>query len=143
MTRSGWIIGAALAVLTAMAAPSPSLASGKSEKANPEPGAPAYLRLEPIIVPVIHHGAVEQHLIFMLMLEFADEAAREQAKILLPRVVDGFVRDLSILASRPGTEEGIDLTVAKRYLLATGVRVLGADAIKNVLIERTIARRVS
>jgi hypothetical protein len=131
-----------LVVMLLVAAPG-KLRAADSAKAADAPAEAVYLRLDRIVVPVIRDGVVEQHITFVLVLELADERARMKAKELLPRLTDSFVRDLHILASRPRTaSDGVDLGVAKRHLLGASVRLLGADAVKDVLIQRTMTRPV-
>lgn len=114
---------------------------GRPKYENLESG-PFYMQLERITVPKIHGNTVEKLLTYILVVEFADAETRERAKLIMPKLMDAFVRDLHILSSRPGTaEDGVDLAVAKHYLLASGGRVMGADSVKDVLIERTITRK--
>jgi flagellar basal body-associated protein FliL len=114
---------------------------GRPKYENLESG-PFYMQLEGITVPKIQGNTVERLLTYILVVEFADAETRERAKLIMPRLMDAFVRDLHILSSRPGTaEEGVDLAVVKRYLIASGGRVMGPDAVKDVLVERTIARK--
>jgi hypothetical protein len=102
---------------------------------------PVYLRLERIMVPMIHGNDVEKLITFILVVEFSDAASREQAKTVMPRLMDAFRRDLHVLLSRPSSAEELDYNLFKRYLLASGKRVLGAESVKDVLIERTLARK--
>jgi hypothetical protein len=100
------------------------------------------MRLERIVVSKIQDNKVELLMTYILVVEFADPGARDRARLIMPKLMDAYMRDLHILTSRSGApEDGIDLAVAKRYLMASAARVLGADAVKDVLIERTIARK--
>jgi hypothetical protein len=140
LSRIACILAVALAASGALA----PVAAGDRKKYNFEKleNGPYYMRLERIIVPKIHDNAVEKLMTYILVVEFTDPESRDRAKLIMPKLMDAYMRDLHILTSRAGTaEEGIDLAVAKRYLLASGARVLGPDAIKDVLIERTVARK--
>lgn len=139
-SRIACIFAVALAALGA-AAPG---AAKDSKKYNLEKLAdgPYYMRLERIVVPKIHDNTVTMLMTYILVIEFANPEARDRAKVIMPKLMDAYMRDLHILTSRSGApEDGIDLTVAKRYLMASAARILGADAIKDVLIERTVARK--
>jgi hypothetical protein len=60
----------------------------------------------------------------------------------MPKLMDAYIRDLHILTSRPAAgDNGADPVVAKRYLLESSKRILGAEAVKDVLIERTLSRK--
>ena len=142
MNRLSTILGAALLALLAMAAAYEAVAGDRDRpKYEKLEDGPVYLRLERIMVPMIHENDVQKLITFMLVVEFADAESRERAKSVMPRLIDAFRRDLHILVSRPGSPEEMDLDLYKRYLLASGKRVLGQDAVKDVLIERTLARR--
>jgi hypothetical protein len=139
LSRIARILAVALAALGA-AAP----ATAKEPKYNLErlQDGPYYMRLERIIVPKIQDNAVESLVTYILVVEFADPQARDRAKLIMPKLMDAYIRDLHILTSRSGApEDGVDMAVAKRYLLASAARVLGPDAVKDVLIERAIVRK--
>lgn len=143
MVQIARILAIAL-VLGAAGTAAPLLAGDRNARPDYETlkKGPYYLQLEPIMVPRLENNVPRQLLTYVLVVEFADAESRERAKLIMPRLMDAFLRDLHILTSRPGTsEDGVDLAVAKRYLLASGERILGAQAVKDVLIERTISRR--
>ncbi len=142
MNRLLSILYAALLALPAIcvAAPAPAGDRSRPEYEKLEQG-PVYLRLERIMVPMIHENAVRKLITFILVVEFADPESRERAKLVMPRLIDAFRRDLHILVSRPGSRDEMDLALFKRYLLASGKRVLGHDVVKDVFIERTLARK--
>jgi hypothetical protein len=140
LSRIARILAVALAALGAVA---PATAK-EPKKYNLErlQDGPYYMRLERIIVPKIQDNAVESLMTYILVVEFADPQARDRAKLIMPKLMDAYIRDLHILTSRSGApEDGVDMAVAKRYLLASAARVLGPDAVKDVLIERAIVRK--
>jgi hypothetical protein len=56
--------------------------------------------------------------------------------------MDAYLHDLHVLTSRPAAgDNGPDPALAKKYLLQSSQRILGAESVKDVLIERTIMRR--
>lgn len=139
-SRIARIFAVALAALGAVA---PAIAK-EPKKYNFEklPDGPYYMRLERIVVPKIRDNAVEMLMTYILVVEFADPEARDRAKPIMPKLMDAYIRDLHILTSRSGApEDGVDIALAKRYLMASAARILGADAVKDVLIERTVARK--
>lgn len=103
---------------------------------------PYYMQLEQIVVPKIQDSGVSKLFTYRLIVEFADPEARDRAKTIMPKLMDAYIRDLHILTSRPAAgENGADPVVAKRYLLESSKRILGAEAVKDVLIERTLSRK--
>ncbi|HEX2113178.1 MAG TPA: hypothetical protein VHM01_02130 [Alphaproteobacteria bacterium] len=100
------------------------------------------MQIERIIVPKIRDNAVEKLFTYSLVVEFTDSESRDRAKTIMPKLMDAYIRDLHVLTSRPGAGDiGADPAVAKRYLLQSSQRILGADAVKDVLIERTLVRK--
>lgn len=105
-------------------------------------GGPYYMQIERIVVPKFKGDGVSKIFAYSLVVEFADAEARDRAKTIMPRLMDAYVHDLHVLTSRPASgENGADPTVAKRYLLQSSKRILGDEAVKDVLIERTMARK--
>ena len=103
---------------------------------------PYYMQLEQITVPKLQDNAVSKLFSYRLIVEFADPESRDRAKTIMPKLMDAYIRDLHILTSRPAAgDNGADPVVAKRYLLESSKRILGAEAVKDVLIERTLSRK--
>ena len=94
--------------------------------------APIFIPVDRITVAVFRDGEVAQHLIFILKLEVTDRAASGQVIEKMPRLTDAFMRDLHKLASSPqAAQDGLDVTLAKRRLLASSVRVLGPNILQR------------
>lgn len=136
-------LAVALAALGMIVLAASAQAAGKSRpKYERLEGGPYYMQMQRIVVPQILDNSVQKLFTFMLVVEFADAEARERAMTVMPKLTDAFVRDLHVLTSRPAAgENGPDLTVTKKYLLRSSQRILGAEAVKDVLIERTIMRK--
>ena len=144
MTQAARRFGLAFAAFCMVAAS--ASAEANSTRGRPKyeslQNGPYYMQLERIVVPKIQDNAVQKLFTYTLIIEFADAEARERAKSIIPKLMDAFVRDLHILTSRPAAGDvGADPQVAKHYLLQSSQRILGAEAVKDVLIERTFVRR--
>jgi flagellar basal body-associated protein FliL len=135
--------GFALAALALIVFATSAEAGGRSRPAYERlEGGPYYMQLERIVVPKFQADGVSKIFSYSLVLEFADAEARDRAKTIMPKLMDAYIHDLHVLTSRPGSgENGADPTVAKRYLLQSSKRILGEEAVKDVLIERTLARK--
>lgn len=140
MNRHACLLAAALAASCVFAAPAPA---GAVPHASANAAEDVYVRVPRIIVPVFRDGMVTKHQLFILVIELSDPAARAHVEQLLPRLTDRFLVDLNRLAMRRGaSDEGIDVMLAKRRLLAASTRLVGPGAIRDVLIERTSIRRL-
>jgi len=145
MTSATRRLGFAFATLCLIAV-SATAEAGGSGRGRPKyeslQNGPYYMQIERIVVPMIRDNAVEKLFAYSLIVEFADAEARDRAKTIMPRLMDAYIRDLHVLTSRPAAGDvGADPMVAKRYLLLSSQRILGAEAVKDVLIERTYVRR--
>jgi hypothetical protein len=137
-------LGFALAVFCVFAVSATAEAGGRSSRPKYETlqDGPYYMQIERIIVPKIRDNAVQKLFTYSLVVEFVDSEARDRAKSIMPKLMDAYIRDLHVLTSRPAAGDiGADPAVAKRYLLQSSQRILGADAVKDVLIERTLVRK--
>lgn len=129
--------------LVALAATAEAAGGGRSRPYFEKlPDGPYYMRIERIVVPKIADNSVPKLFTYTLIVEFADAESRERAKVIMPKLMDAYLRDLHVLTSRPAAGDGApDPEVTKKYLLQSSQRILGADAVKDVLIERTLVRR--
>jgi hypothetical protein len=130
-----YFLGGGFAPLGLAAGGSPAPAQGV---------APIFIPVDRITVAVFRDGEVAQHLIFILKLEITDRNASGVVIEKMPRLTDAFMRDLHALASAPSAaQDGLDMVQAKRRLLASSVRVLGPNVVRDVLIDRSIVRKLS
>lgn len=117
-------------------------ASGPAPASAPS-DAPIFIPIDRITVAVFRDGEVAQHLTFMLKLEVVDRNASGIVIEKMPRLTDAFMRDLHVLASATNAAtDGLDMALAKRKLMSTSVRILGPDIVRNVLIDRSIVRKL-
>jgi hypothetical protein len=136
--------GFALAALCAIAIAAPAEAGGKRGRPKYEnlANGPFYMQIERIVVPKIYANAVQKLFSYTLVVEFADAEARDRAMTIMPKLMDAYIHDLHVLTSRPAAgDKGADPAVAKRYLLQSSQRIMGAEAVKDVLIEQTYVRK--
>jgi hypothetical protein len=128
-----------LAMMVACVA-SAALAAGDA----PKPSGPVFMPIDRLSVPLIRNGQVSETVTLLLRVEVPDAEAAKRVKDAMPRLADGLLRELFVLASLPRAEaEGLDLARAKPRLLATAQRLFGAETVRDLLIERTLSRRPS
>ncbi|MBI3708882.1 MAG: hypothetical protein HY246_14575 [Proteobacteria bacterium] len=131
---------AALAAVAVISAAPPAVAGSKVAAAEGS----NFLRMDPLIVPIIRNGTVERHLGFVFLLELADKKFDVKVRELMPRLTNAFVSDLNALATAPrAAESGIDAATLKRRLIASCQRILGPDIVRDVLVDRSFVRSVS
>ena len=115
--------------------------------AAPEDGEkPAFIALDPFIVPVIRGNEIVRHVNLEITLELAPGVAEDDVNEMMTFLRDAFIKRLhGIIGRRHGRreDEGLDMARIKRGLLADSARVLGPDIVRDVLIQSSFERRVS
>ena len=132
------------AVICIALATAPARAADRAgEKPDPPTvaGGPAYVRLDPIFVPIIAGDAVTQQVGVTVMLQLVE--GRDKSDVEAKRVLlyDALFRDLySYFQDRVAASGRVDQTYLKARLLKTSTAIVGPDLVKEVLIEQLFAR---
>jgi hypothetical protein len=133
----------ALCACIALVATTTLAADRAGEKSDPSTiaGGPAYVRLDPIFVPIIAGDEVTQQVgvtVMLQLVEGKDKSDVEAKRLLL---YDALFRDLySYFQDRVAASGRIDETYLKARLLKTSIAVVGPDLVNEVLIEQLFAR---
>jgi flagellar FliL protein len=90
-----------------------------------------------IIVPVYNRGGQDRLMVVRMELEVGEVMSVEEVRYMLPRLRDAYIGTLSTLAGRGElVEESQRNATIKRALKLASDRVLGPDAIHDVLLQR-------
>jgi len=90
-----------------------------------------------IIVPVYNRDGKNNLMVVRMELEVGDVMPVDQVRYLLPRLRDAYIGTLSTLAGRGElVDESQRSATIKRALKLASDRVLGPDAIRDVLLQR-------
>ena len=136
MRRRAFLLAAAGSLALA---PGLARALGNDSEDGPKP---TYLELDRIVVSVFRGNEVVTLVMLALKLELADGGAITPVLEKMPRLRDAFVRDWNSLGARAdAADRGLDLAAGKRRMLAACDRILGPDAVKDVLIHGVSQRR--
>lgn len=122
--------------------PSQDVAEAEAQPERDE-GAPMerFVKLEPMILPVLREGRVILHLTVELTVELAKPRTVDELDALAPRLRDALISELhGIFAYRHIQDGGYDLPVVRQRLFLASERVLGADEVKSVLIQNIYQR---
>ena len=104
-------------------------------------GAPSYVRLDPIFVPIITGDQVTQQVGVTLMLQLVENKEKGDVESKRIPLYDAFFRDLyGYFQDRAVASGRVDQLYLKTRLLKTANRVVGPDLVKEVLIEQLFAR---
>jgi flagellar FliL protein len=90
-----------------------------------------------LIVPVYSRDGQDNFMVVRMELEVGEAMSPDQVRYLLPRLRDAYIGTLSTMAGRGElVEESRRAATIKRALKLASDRVLGPDAIRDVLLQR-------
>ena len=124
-----------------MVPPTPEeLAKREAEKPPPPV---AYVRLSPIVVPVIGKDKVEQFVTIVCTVE-VDAAKQPQAQANVPRLLDAFIGTLYAGVDDKSVMSGplVNIPVLKDKLGAAAAKVLGPGVVQGVLVQTVTQRNM-
>jgi flagellar FliL protein len=90
-----------------------------------------------LIVPVYNRDGRDNFMVVRMELEIGEAMSPDQVRYLLPRLRDAYIGTLSTMAGRGElVEESRRAATIKRALKLASDRVLGPNAVKDVLLQR-------
>lgn len=107
----------------------------KEDKKSDE--ATAFVKMDPLILPIIGARGISQSVTLVVALEVADDAKAEEVKHVLPRLKDAYIQDMyGVLSKQNAMPQGVlQVGMIKERLQKISQTVLGDDTIKNVLLQ--------
>jgi flagellar FliL protein len=118
----------------------PALAADRQAGVKPEvPGAPVFVDLQPIVLPVIEGDAVTRQVGILLTLELAEGQPAAGVEAKRRQLTDAFITELYRLYGwRAEARRVVDEALLKQRLQATADRVLGQGVVRAILIRQLI-----
>ena len=128
---------------TAVASAGPVDELAKAEKMKKVKAAKAdvkklkFVKLEPLVLPIIDNHGVSQVVTLVVALEVNGDAAADKAQDLAPRLKDAYIQDMYGVLNRKASLEGgvIKVDQLKARLNRVTHRVLGQDQVNDVLLQ--------
>lgn len=119
---------------------------GPQEDVPPPPPPPpptSFIRMAPVVVPMIGDNRVEQFVTFVVSIEVLASQQPRGAQ-LMPRLRDQFIRDLYDAVDRKSIMRGalVDLAAAKKVMRESAVKVLGEETVRDVLVQVVTQRNL-
>jgi flagellar FliL protein len=110
---------------------------------EPEPD-PVYVEFNPILLPIVGDGRVDQVISVVVALEMADQQAADRAIALSPRLNDAYLRALyGTLHAEDVIRNGVvDLRAIKRQLVRQSNDVLGEGLVVDALVQMVSQRHM-
>lgn len=114
--------------------------AGKEDKkggGHGEGGEAKFVKLDPLILPIINNEGLTQVVSLVIAIEVADEESKKTVEQLVPRLNDAFIQDLyGVLSDKSAVKAGIlQVGYIKDRLNKITVRVLGEDMGTDVLLQ--------
>ncbi len=128
-------------MVATLAAVSPAPSSAQEKVAPHErvaaPGAPVFVELAPITVPVIEGSAVTRQVSVVLSLELEGGQSEADLDAKKRALTDAFLQDrYGMFAQRSGAARVADQRTVKARLSRTATRVLGPGVVREILVEQ-------
>ena len=129
------LVGAGAGYFLFFAGSRPAAAEQDRPAAPPTP--PVYVEFNPILLPIVGDGRVEQQVNIVFALEVANQEAANRAIAMAPRLNDAFLQALyGTLHRRDVMRDGVlNLAVVKRRLIEESNRILGQGVVRDVLVQ--------
>ncbi len=100
-----------------------------------------YIKLDPIVLPIIREGRVMLHVTVVVAIELTTPMPLAELRVFSEPLRDSMLSELhGIYAIRYVQENGYDLPFVRRRLNQAAERVLGQGTVKAVLLKDIIKR---
>jgi len=105
-------------------------------------GDPIYVHIDPMVMPVINDNGVEQLATIIMDVEVKDFDAADTMHAHMPKVMDALMRHLYGGLGSGALRNGklVDVTKVKNKAIAAVGEVIGADNVRDVLIQNVSQR---
>ena len=120
-----------------------AVAAGSSED-EAAPGDPVYVEFNPIMLPIVGDGRVEQIISVVVALEMVDQEAADRAIALAPRLNDAYLQALygRLHADNVIVNGVVDLRIIKRELVRESNHVMGHGVVLDALVQMVSQRHL-
>jgi flagellar basal body-associated protein FliL len=110
---------------------------GNQAMTDDDPNRPQYVKISPLILPMIGDNGVEQIVSLVIVIEVSSRDVATEVISKSPRINDAFLTDLyGAIDRRERMRNGLlDVTYLKDRLTKLVIEIMGADKIKGVLVQ--------
>ncbi len=110
---------------------------GGKKGGHGEGGEAQFVKLDPLILPIIDNNGLTQVVSLVIAIEVSDEESKKTVEQLVPRLNDAFIQDLyGVLSDKSAIRSGVlQVGYIKDRLNKITVRVLGEDMGTDVLLQ--------
>ncbi|MDJ0942866.1 MAG: hypothetical protein QNJ30_05355 [Kiloniellales bacterium] len=103
---------------------------------------PNFVKIDPIILPLIQQNKVTRFVTLVITLEMPIEDAILKVELVKPRLMDALFTELhSLFSMKMVREQGPDSSLVKRRVKLVCERILGAGTVDAVLLQGVSQQR--
>jgi flagellar protein FliL len=116
-----------------------------ASEAKPAANEPRFVKLDPLVLPVVGNRRVEQVVRLVVALELAEPGKAALVEHDAPKLTDAFITDLygALEPARLGEGGLVNIDHVKGKLARASNRVLGEGVVKEVLVQMVNQRPLS
>ncbi|NQZ13292.1 MAG: flagellar basal body-associated FliL family protein [Alphaproteobacteria bacterium] len=109
----------------------------KAKNAKEEAKNLQFVKLEPLVLPILDNSGVSQVVTLVVALEVNNDQAAERAEMYAPRLKDAFIQDMYGVLNRKASLQGgvIKVDQLKARLNRVTTKVLGEHQVNDVLLQ--------
>lgn len=98
---------------------------------------PKFVKLDPLVVPIVDSEGVSQVISMVIQFEVKDEESAKKVESLRPRIKDAFITDMyGLMNSKAAMDNGVlRVGYVKKRLTDISQRVMGDGVIDSVLLQ--------
>lgn len=106
----------------------------------------AFVKMDPLTLPVVNKSGVVQIVNISITLEVADAEKAKEIEKFTPRLKDAYIQDMygALSSATALTTSGVvEVNTVKKRLNAVTQKVLGNDSVRDVLLQAVQQRKAS
>ena len=121
-----------------------SVSYAESAKKDGDSNAKEYVRLDPLILPVIDNDGIYQVISMVVSLEVSSLAEADKIKAAKPRLADAYIQDMyGVLNAHEALKGGVlQVGLVKERLRRVTNKILGKDVHAEVLLQAVQQRPI-
>ncbi len=118
-------------------APKEAKADKKEGGGHGEKPQMAFVKMDPLILPIMDENGVSQIISLVVALEVKDEETAKEVQFMAPKIKDAYLQDMYGVLNRKAALEGgaVQVGMIKKRLNMITNKVLGEDKVSDVLLQ--------
>ena len=96
-----------------------------------------YVKLDPLILPIIDNNGVSQTVSMLISLEVVDDKVAGDVQAIAPRIKNAFIQDMYGVLNRHAALKGgvIQVDTIKERLNKISAKIIGEDKVHDIVLQ--------